>query len=668
MEKRIAKNTRDTPSRKIIQEKIAAALSKGLAKSAVPKNPLQQESKQKLVQDRLVRNAKNRKRYNNRPKQIFLDATSNVLTADVPIFSTQFSEYPTPNWFRKNEEVNVSIIVPMYKSREVIVDLIKSWPLNYSVNSEYIFVDDNCPESSKDTAIKAWNSRKKEIVQPIGKIICNKTNGGYGVACNSGAAVAKGEFLIFLNADTELTKGWIQPMLDLFEDKKVGIVGNLHLKRGGNWDETIDSAGSEWRWGDNSFVHIGRHSYKKRGVPRPMKINETPSDMLIVAEREMVTGCCFAIRRSLFEYIGGFNPNYRIGYWEDSELCMSVRELGYKVMFTPKSVIYHKLGHTGSGGHKYFNHNKNYFKNKWVNSGRLHDLLIPAEPKPAIESILVKRSNATGDALVATGVCSALKKKYPDAKIMFSSLFPDVAANNPYIDEFVPIGNITKTTPTVFYNLDLSYEWRPKVNILDAYAEACGVKAKDCTMFLAKEEFKKFELPNDFIVIHPGKTNWAGRDWPHENFVELATRLQKLGHKIVCVGKHSEDAIPCELDTRGQTNIFQLAWIMSKAKLFIGIDSFPMHVAQIANIPGISFFGCIDPKLRIYNKKMVAITAKDLSCLGCHHRRPAPSTVTKTCETRTLDCIKMVSVNDMLDVVKSMLKEPSKDDIVSLMG
>lgn len=666
------KVVRNTPSRKDIQAKVALALEKGLGKSLTGKNPsLSKESlpkeKQQFIQDRLVRNAKNRKRFNNRPSKIIVDTT--MANVEIPTYSVQSQEQSTPIWFRKNKEnIKVSIIVPMYKSRDVIIDLVKSWPIDDGIDSEFIFVDDNCPELSKEAVIKAWNSRKKEITQPIGKVICNKTNAGYGGACNSGAKHANGEFLIFLNADTELTKGWVQPMLDLFEDPKVGIVGNLQLKRGGGHNETIDSAGSEWRWGDNSFVHIGRHSYKRRNIQKPFTIKEAPADVLEISEREMVTGCCFAIRKSLFEYIGGFNPNYRIGYWEDSEICMNVRELGYKVMFTPKSIIYHKLGHTGSGGHKYFHHNKNYFKSKWINSGRLHELLIPPEPRPTINSILVKRSNATGDALVATGVCSALKKKYPEAKIMFSSFFPEIAANNPYIDQFIPVGQINKVTPDVFYNLDLCYEWRPNVNILDAYAEACGVKAKDCTLFLAREEFNKFDLPEDFIVIHPGKTNWAGRDWPHENFIELSTKLQRMGYKIVSVGKHTEEVIPCDVDTRGQTNIFQLAWIMSKAKLFIGIDSFPMHVAQIADIPGISFFGCIDPKLRIYNQKMMAITAKNLSCLGCHHRHPAPSTVTKACETRTLDCIKMVSVTDMLNVVKSMLKEPSKDDIVSLLG
>lgn len=630
-------------------------------KEAHGKNPIKNitEMKNKFIKERLIRISKKRKRF-NRPVLQTLEADWQT---DSIIHRIKFLDYPTPQWFTKTTKADVSVIIPIYKSKEVLFDLIKSWPLDEKLNVEVIFVEDCCPDNCKEMVVKAWNSRKKEIKKPIGRIIQNKKNGGYGAACNVGASVATGDFLIFLNADTEVTKGWIEPMIDLFSNPKVGMVANLHLKRGGGWNGFIESAGSEWRWGDNSsFVHIGRHSFRKKGIASPFSMENAPKEILQDREIEMATGCCFAMKKSLFDYIGGFNLNYKIGYWEDSELCMNVRELGYTIMFTPKSVIFHKLGHTNSGGHKFFNHNREFFKNKWIKSGRLHALLIPPEKPAQIESILIKRMNATGDVLVAAGVCAALKKKHPDVKIAFWTKFPEIVAKNPYIDQIVE--SFVKTD--VFYNLDLAYEWRPEVNILTSYAEACGVKKEDCIVYLSKKKYTAKELPNEFIIIHPGKTNWAGRDWPHENFVELSKKLLYRGEKIVCVGHHSEEEIPCTLDLRGETNIAELAWIMSKAKLFIGIDSFPMHVAQVANIPAIAFFGCIKPELRIYNKKLVGITAMNLDCLGCHHRKPAPSTVTNTCETGTFDCIKKVSVLDMLNLVKSTLKD--KNDLISLVG
>jgi ADP-heptose:LPS heptosyltransferase len=459
-------------------------------------------------------------------------------------------------------------------------------------------------------------------------------------------------------------------MIELFNDPKVGIVGNMHIKDGGGHNGTIDSAGSEWKWNDMSFVHIGRHCYRKQGIHGPFKVENAPRDLLEVGEREMVTGCCFAMPADLFKYIGGFNPNYRIGYWEDAEICMNVRELGYKIMFQPKSVIHHKLGHTSSGGHRYFGHNKQYFMNKWVKSHRLDDLLL-SEARPAsqdeVKSILVRRSSAHGDALVAAGVCAGLKKKHPKAKIMFCTMFPEIICENKFIDEFIDIRQIHNTKFDVFYNLDLCYEWRPNVNILTAYAEAVGVKTEDCELSMNPQPLKDVELPDNYIVIHPGKTDWVGRDWPTECWIEIANRLLRNGEKIVCVGKYSESEIPCTLDLRSKTSIAQMGWVMNNAKAFLGIDSMPMHIAQVFDVPGISFFGCVLPELRIYSKNMKGITANNLSCLGCHHRRPTPSTVTKSCETGTLDCINKVSVDDMWFKITDLLREIERGSI-SLLG
>lgn len=617
----------------------------------------------KLFQNRIVRNAKNRKRFLNKPVEVkYLENENSYL--DINFDEGESKEWETPEWFRSKEKVDVSVIVPLYKSESVIKDLIASWPLENKCSVEIIFVDDNCPNDSKRTVIKAWEKRKKELNCPIGKIIFNSKNKGYGQACNAGVRFATGKYLIFLNADTKVTPGWIEPMIDLFEDSKVGLVGNMHLKEGGIHDGTIDSAGSEWKWEDKSFVHIGRHCYRRKNLSGPFKIETCPKDILKVSEREMVTGCCFAMPKSIFDYIGGFNPNYRIGYWEDSEICLNVRELGYKILFQPNSIIYHKLGHTSSGGHKYFGHNKKYFMNKWVKSHRLDSLLLEgarSDGDEPVTSILIKRTNAHGDALVATGVCAALKKKYPKAKILFSTLFPEILCQNPNIDTFVEIEKIKETKFDLFYNLDYCYEWRPNVDIMTAYAEAVGVLKKDCSICLRPEP-AKINLPENYIIMHAGKTSWVGRDWTHDNFIKIANKLLNQGEKIVTIGNHSEEALPCTLDLRSKTTIPEMAWVMSKAKAFVGIDSLPMHIAQAFNIPGVSFFGCVNPELRIYSKNMQGVTADNLECLGCHHRKAAPSTVTNVCETKTLDCIKLVSVDLMWQKVEKMINDLNQKD------
>lgn len=622
--------------------------------SLKPKTP---DQKRLLVSRQPQRPAASRDRP-LKASRVVRNPTNPQLLIEVPSAGTRLSvEYPVPAWFRYNEAAaDVSVIVPLYKSQSVVNDLIDTWPMESGLKVEIVFVDDCCPNNSKEAVLKAWVKRSAQApARGIGKIIYNTENKGYGGACNTGAEHAVGKYLVFLNADTRLTPGWLEPMIRLFDDPKVGLVGNLHLKDGGRWHGTIDSAGSEWTWNAMCFVHIGRHSYNKQNLPAPYLPEQAPRDMLKVAERDMVTGCCFCVPASLFRYVGGFNPNYRIGYWEDAELSMVVREMGYKIMFQPESVIYHKLSHTNSGNHEFADYNRSYFVNKWVTSQRIDRLVEDKRAAPSpVGIILLNRRGAHGDVLAAAAVAPALKKMYPGCRIIFSTHCKEVLEKNPYIDKIVDESALSERSFQLYYNLDMVYEFRPRTNILKAYAEAVGVNYTDCRPFLHKEPLFQ-DLPEDYVVIHPGKTMWVGRDWKHENFEKIAANLLDRGHKVVCVGKSSEFPVPNTVDLRGRTTIAQLATVMSRAKMFIGIDSFPMHVAQTFNIPGVCFFGSVKPETRIYSSNMRPLTAENLPCLGCHHRRPVPCTVTSSCETGTLDCINLVGIDLMWNKVLNVL-------------
>jgi len=580
------------------------------------------------------------------------------LLLDVPHVTAQLAAiYPTPKWFTSTKKADVSVIIPMYKSATVIEDLIRSWDLKENMVVETIFVDDDCPHGSKEKAINFWSKRKEELQHPVGKIYYSPQNQGFGPSCNIGAQHATGDYLIFLNADVTVTPQWIRPIVRMLKKPDVGIVGNLHLKNRGVWKDTVDSAGSQWDWDDKVFHHIGKAIYRHKKIRNPFSIDHCPKDIFEVQEREMVTGACLAIRKDLFDEVGGFNPNYRIGYWEDSDLCLTVREKGYKVMYQPSSKIYHLGGHSRSGGHKYHQHNVDYFMNKWVNSHRIDDLVDAPrkEPAPEVGNILLKRHSAHGDVLVAAAVAPALKKKYPHCKVMFNTVCPEIVEDNPWIDKVLQPHEVSERTFQVLCNLDMVYEYRPKANLLEAYADAVGVKVEDCKLHLPKEPMDG--LPVDYIVIHAGNTRWAGRDWSSLKFEVLASKLTQLGHNVVCVGTPIDHKVSCHLDLRGKTTIPQLSYVIDNAKLFIGIDSFPMHVAQTFNTPGLCFFGCVDPKTRLVGDCITPLTSENLECLGCHHRQPAPCTVTSHCETRMLDCINQVSINDALTKVEELCEK-----------
>lgn len=576
------------------------------------------------------------------------------LLLEIPNVTTQHTTlYPVPSWFETSSKADVSIIVPLYKSTSVLKDLIASWDLDESLRVEAIFVDDACPHSSKKHLINMWGFRRKELTRPVGKVLYNPVNQGFGVSCNLGAQYATGEHLIFLNADIVLTKGWLRPLVRMLRKPDIGVVGPLILKHGGIWKDTIDSAGSQWDW--DTFKHIGKEVYNHTLIKRPFNLDNLPADILQPQEREMMTGACLGIRKELFDKIGGFNPNYRIGYWEDSDLCMTVREKGYKIMYQPSSKIYHKGGHSQSGGHKYARHNVNYFRNKWVNSGRI-DPLVDAprkEPMKNVGNILLKRQSAAGDVLMAAAVAPALKKKYPHCKIMFNTNSREVVENNPYIDKVIDAYEVSERTFEIFYNLDMAYEFRPTANMLETFADVVGVNVSDCEPYL---HTKPVEVPSDYIVFHVAKTKWAGRVWSPLQFEMLSIRLRSMGRKVVCVGKSMDHRVTCDLDLLGRTSVSQLAYVIKNAHMFVGVDSFPMHVAQTFKTPGVCFFGSIIPNTRLINDSIHPIVA-NLDCIGCHHRQPIPSTVTVKCEMGSMDCINAISIKMMMEKVEDVWKK-----------
>lgn len=564
---------------------------------------------------------------------------------------SEVEEIKTPSWFTNTEKAEVSVIVPMYKSGAVIKEQIQSWDLqNSGLKVEVIYADDCCPHHSKDIVVQKWLERKP--AKPIGKILHHNQNQGFGPTCNAGARFATSDYLIFLNSDTTVTQGWIRPIIRLLNKDGVGIVGNLQLSRQRD-REIIESAGSEWNWQSSTFLHIGRNSYDGKIISNPFHTTNCPTDIQAVQEREMVTGACLAIRKELFDEIGGFNTNYRIGYWEDSEMCMVVREKGYRIMYQPNSVIYHKGGHSGSGGHKYHKHNQRFFFNKWVASGRI-DKLVKAKrsDSPEVANIVLQRQAAHGDVLIASAVAPALKQRYPDCKITFVTLCPEILEGNPWIDNITERANLVDRHGHLYFNLDMAYEYRPKTNILEAYADLVGVKTEDCKLFLQTNSVEG--LPEKYTVFHAGHTSWVGRNWSPMKFEILANKLRAEGHKIVCVGTLADPRVGCDLDLRGKTNIAQLAHVIKNASQFVGIDSFPMHIAQTFDVPGVCFFGSIHPHTRLISSKMLPVVAQGVGCLGCHHRQPTPCVATTFCETQFLDCINLVTVDHMLKKIKEL--------------
>ncbi len=182
-------------------------------------------------------------------------------------------------------------------------------------------------------------------------------NGGFIAACNNGAALACGEFLIFLNNDTVPQPYWLDELLATFErHANVGLVGAQLLYPDGRLQEAggvVFSDGSAWNYGRFESPYDPRFGY--------------------VRDTDYCSGAAIAIPRELFESIGGFDARYAPAYYEDTDLAFAVRATGKRVLYQPAARVVHMEGATAgtditSGIKAYQIRNAAIFADRWKNA------------------------------------------------------------------------------------------------------------------------------------------------------------------------------------------------------------------------------------------------------------------------------------------------------------
>lgn len=157
-------------------------------------------------------------------------------------------------------------------------------------------------------------------------VIRNPENTGFGPACNDGAAVARGEHLLFLNPDVELMPGAIGALVEPFADASVGIVG-AHLVFPGGY---LQEAGALFR----NDAHI-THAYG-RGCTDPLL-----PEGAFRRDVAYVSGAVLMIERKLFDALDGFDNLYAPAYFEDTDLCVRCHQAGRRVVYQPRATAIH---------------------------------------------------------------------------------------------------------------------------------------------------------------------------------------------------------------------------------------------------------------------------------------------------------------------------------------
>lgn len=214
------------------------------------------------------------------------------------------------------DEPVVSIVIPVYNGWRMNYRCVKSIIENTrDITYEIILADDCSVDETKECTQKI-----KNVVH-----LYNKVNLGFLKNCNNAAKSARGEFILFLNSDTEVQPDWLSPLVDIMRsDEQIGMTGSKLIYPNGILQEAggiIWNDATGWNYGKNQHPDSPEYNYVK--------------------EVDYISGASIMIRRPLWEEIGGFDELYTPAYCEDSDLAFSVRNRGYKVVYQPLSEVVH---------------------------------------------------------------------------------------------------------------------------------------------------------------------------------------------------------------------------------------------------------------------------------------------------------------------------------------
>jgi GT2 family glycosyltransferase len=145
---------------------------------------------------------------------------------------------------------------------------------------------------------------------------------------NFGARSARGQYLLFLNNDTEVIEpSWIEAMLEHAQRPEVGVVGAKLL------------------YADGSIQHAGAvigtcgtagHAFRRL----PASHGGYFGLAQVTRNVSAVTGACMMVRREVFEALGGFDESYAVAY-SDIDFCLTALQRGHRVIYTPHAALFH---------------------------------------------------------------------------------------------------------------------------------------------------------------------------------------------------------------------------------------------------------------------------------------------------------------------------------------
>jgi GT2 family glycosyltransferase/glycosyltransferase involved in cell wall biosynthesis len=213
----------------------------------------------------------------------------------------------------------VSVIVLSYNNLALTRACIRSVLTLSDYPDLELIVVDNASSDETPTYLKALALRDSRV-----RLVLNASNNGFAAGNNDGLREASGEYVIVLNNDTYVTRGWVRDIIrPLVLDPTVGLVGPL-----------TNNIGNEQKL-SLTYSTMAEMSVVAREFTSARARHRLPV--------QCVAFFCAAMRRSLLQEVGFLDEAYGLGFFEDDDYCKRVLAAGYSIVVADDTFIHHEL-------------------------------------------------------------------------------------------------------------------------------------------------------------------------------------------------------------------------------------------------------------------------------------------------------------------------------------
>ena len=240
----------------------------------------------------------------------------------------------------------ISVIVLTYNNLKFTKACLRSLGDNTRYpNWELVLVDNASSDGSRD--FLAEYARTKSWV----KLVQNDENLGFAAGNNRGLESATGEYLVILNNDTYVTRGWLLDLVrHLHKDPQLGLIGAVTNNIG-------NEAKIDIHYEDMAGMQQAAHAYTRRHAREQLDVRT-------------VAFFCAAMRRTLFESMGGLDESFGLGFFEDDDYCKRVTAQGFRIAVAEDVFVHHHLSASfdqieDEQRQALFDRNKALYEEKW---------------------------------------------------------------------------------------------------------------------------------------------------------------------------------------------------------------------------------------------------------------------------------------------------------------